>query len=112
MKKIIGICLLLIMNTAIAQKYKITDRVKLIDANASTTGGDNYFLVENFHSAGSCPTIDNHVKIAIKDDRGGNRQIALLLTAKLTEQVIGSSVYDTYKNTNGDCIAWNVKIIK
>jgi hypothetical protein len=66
--------------------YSASGTVKQIQSvDRVTYGSNDNFLINGLSSAGSCATNDGLVDIVLRDDEGGKRQLAILLSAKQRE---------------------------
>lgn len=73
-------------------------------AKAGSRRLPRYFLLHpivGFSSAGSCPTNDGLVALALRDDNAGKKQLLIALTAKLNNYQVVVRADDAYKTASG-----------
>jgi hypothetical protein len=90
---------------AMATEFYHTGLVqKLFALDRGIHGPDkSHILVAGLSSAGSCPTNDGLVALALRDDDGGKRQLSVSLTAKVIGKTVVIRVDDAVKNEAGQC---------
>ncbi len=88
-----------------ATEYTFTGTVQKIFAlDKVAYGADkSHILIAGFSSAGTCPTNDGLIVLALRDDDGGRRQLSVALSAKLTNRPVVIRAEDAIKNTGGQC---------
>lgn len=63
----------------------------------------SHILIAGLSVAGTCPTNDGLIALALRDDDGGRRQLSVALAAKLTNRPVVIRVEDLNKNGSGQC---------
>lgn len=97
--------LLVLAASAEANEYAASGVVRKIFALDGTAYGadTSHILIDGFSSAGSCPTNDGLVVLALRDGEGGRRQLAVAISTKLAGASIAVRVDDNAKNPMGHC---------
>jgi hypothetical protein len=94
-----------VVNSAVAAEYSASGTIQKIFAlDKVQYGADkSHILISGFASAGTCPTNDGSIALALRDDDGGRRQLAVALSAKLANLQVAIRVEDAFKNSSGHC---------
>jgi len=91
------------VTSVMATEYAATGTVQKIFAlDRVIIGADrNNISIAGFSSAGSCPTNDGLVALALRDDDAGKKQLLIALTAKLNNYQVVVRADDAYKTASG-----------
>lgn len=87
--------------------YSSTGKVAKVYSNDwSGSQGPNgdHFTVEGLVQAGSCPTNDGLVALALRGDGGGHRQMSMVLLARAMGYNLHVRVEDSLKSDKGLCL--------
>jgi len=106
MRLLVSLCLALCwVSAANAETFEVSGKVQKIFALDRVISGSDtsHILIAGFSVAGSCPTNDGLIALALRDDEGGRRQLAVSLSAKLSGQNVVVRVDDARKNAGGVC---------
>lgn len=93
------------LNPAAAAEFSATGTIQKVFAlDTAAYGAEaSHILVSGFASAGSCLRNDGLVALALRNDDGGRRQLAVALSAKLAGLPVVVRADDTFKNSAGSC---------
>lgn len=96
---------IIVSQGALAGEFSATGKVQKIFALDKTQYGANtdHILIAGFASAGTCITNDGLIALALRDDDGGQRQLSVVLAAKLSDRPVVVRVDDAFKSPRGQC---------
>ncbi len=100
-----------ISSTLQAGSYSHTDTIYKL-ATIQTREDADYIFINNFNSAGTCPTSDGFVVARFQSNSLGDRAFSIALSAQMAGEKVRLTVNDTFKNSNDFCFVSSIYISK
>ena len=114
MKKLLCASLFFVSSTVLSEAFSLTGYVDVIGINSFDLWGEDtsYFMLDSSMTAGACKKSGDKVLIRVLGDKGGDRQLSMLMSAQMANKKIIASLDDNRIDSGGYCIVRWIQLKK
>lgn len=110
MRNMLALCSLVFPLSLNAAEYVFNGKIKSLTSHDSVLGANSDWLsIEGFTSAGQCALSNGLVVMRLRDDKKGERQLAMVLSASLAGRTVTGVVDDAVRDSGGSCFLKYIK---